>query len=88
MVSPEVQASVHDDGLALLQVSTGRVFLCNRIASRIWCGVVKGLNAEAISDEISRECGVKRDLVERHTYSFLAELERRGLLNRGAGAQG
>ena len=82
-VAPEVRASVHEDGLALLHIPTGRMFLCNRTGSRIWQGVVKGLSTDAICEEISRECGVARDLVEQHTSSFLAELERRGLVTGG-----
>ena len=84
-VSPEVRASAHEDGLALLHIPTGRVFLCNRTASRIWQGVVKGLSAQTISEEISQECGVELDVVQQHTSSFLAELERRGLVTRRAG---
>ena len=78
----EVRASVHEDGLALLHIPTGRFFLCNRTGSRIWQGLAKGLSTDAICEEISRECGVARDLVEQHTSSFLAELERRGLVTR------
>lgn len=80
-ISPEVRASAHEDGLALLHIQTGRVFLCNRIGSRIWQSLAKGLSADAIVEQISRECGVARDLVAQHTSSFLAELERRGLVS-------
>lgn len=86
-IAPEVGASVHQDGLALLHIPTGRVFVCNRIGSRIWQGLVRGLSIDAISEEISRECGVTRELVERHTSSFLTELEHRGLVTRRAGAK-
>jgi hypothetical protein len=79
-ISPEVRASLHDDGLTILHIPTGRVFVCNRTASRIWQGVAKGLTADAISEEISRECDVARDLVQQHTSKFLTELERRGLV--------
>lgn len=82
----EVRTSVHEDGLALLHIPTGRMFLCNRTGARIWQGIVKGLSIEAIAEEISRECGVARALVERHTSSFLAELESRGLVTRRTGA--
>jgi hypothetical protein len=58
------------------------MFLCNRTGARIWQGIVKGLSAEAISQEISREFGVARAVVQQHTSSFLAELERRGLVSR------
>jgi hypothetical protein len=81
-VAPDVGASAHEDGLTILHIPTGRVFLCNRTGSRIWQGVVQGLSADAISREISREVGVALELVERHTSSFLRELERRGLVTR------
>jgi len=81
-VAPEVSASVHADGVALLHIPTGKVYLCNRTASRIWDGVVKGFTAEAICNELSRECGVGREVVEQHTFSFLSELERRRLVIR------
>ena len=57
-VAPDVRASVHEDGIALLHISTGRVFLCNQTGSRIWQGVVAGLSADAISEQISRDWGV------------------------------
>jgi hypothetical protein len=78
----EVRASVHDEGLALLDISTGKVFLCNETGSLIWQGITAGLSAEAICEEISREFGVAADLVLRQTSAFIAELERRGLLVR------
>ena len=81
----EVRTSAYEDGLALLHIPTGRMFLCNRTGSHIWQGVVKGLTTEAITEEISRECGVARALVQQHTCSFLAELESRGLVTRRTG---
>jgi coenzyme PQQ synthesis protein D (PqqD) len=78
----EVRASVHDDGLALLDLSTGKVFLCNETGSLIWQGIVAGLTPDAICEEISREFGVAADLVRRQTAAFLMELERRGLVVR------
>jgi hypothetical protein len=81
-VASEVRTSDHEDGLALLHIPTGKMFLCNRTGARIWQGIVKGLSPEAISQEISREFGVARAVVQQHTSSFLAELERRGLVTR------
>jgi hypothetical protein len=78
----EVRASVHNDGLALLHLSTGKVYLCNETGSLIWQGIVAGLSPDAICEEISREFGVAADLVRRQTSPFLCELERRGLLVR------
>ena len=86
-IAPDVHVSVHDEGLALLDVSSGRVFLCNRTGARIWQGVEAGLDADSIAGEISRECGVTWQLVSRHTTAFLSEVERRGLVVRKAVAQ-
>ena len=83
-IAPGVRASAHDDGLALLHISTGRVFLSNQTGLRIWQGVVAGLTADAISEEISRDWGVGWEVVRRDTSSFIFELERRGLVIRKA----
>ena len=79
-VAPEVRVSDHGDGLALLHIPTGRVFVCNRTASRIWKGIENGVTPEAISGEISQEAGIGRDLVHQHTSAFVAELKRRRLV--------
>jgi hypothetical protein len=83
-VAPEVRVSDHGDGLALLHIPTGKVFVCNRTASRIWQGIENGLTPEAISGQISQESGIRRELVHQHTSAFVAELKRRKLVIHGA----
>jgi hypothetical protein len=78
--APEVRVSDHGDGLALLHIPTGKVFVCNRTASRIWQGIANGLTPEAISGQISQESGIRRELVHQHTSAFVAELKRRRLV--------
>ena len=78
----EVRASAHKDGLVLLHIPSGRVFLCNRTGARVWQGLSRGLNLDAIADDISREYGVARDLVEQHTASFIIDLEQHGFITR------
>ena len=81
-IAPEVRASAHLDGLVLLHIPSGRVFLCNRTGARIWKELSNGLDSDAIVDEISREYGVARDMAERHTTSFLTDLEQHGFVTR------
>ena len=81
-VTPETRVSAHKDGLALLHIPSGRVFVCNRTGARIWQGILKGFSLEAVSEQISREYGLACDVVQRDTQSFLSELERQGLLTR------
>jgi len=83
-VAAEVRASAHKDGLVLLHIPSGRVFLCNRTGARVWQGLARGLNVDAIADEISREYGVTRDLVQQHTSSFVTDLEQHGFVSRWA----
>ena len=79
-VRPDVRASFHPDGLTLLHISTGRVFVCNRTGARIWQGMSAGLNLDAIAEEISGEYGVAHDLARQHAGSFLGELHRQGFV--------
>ena len=81
-IAPHVRASVHSDGVALLNIASGKLFLCNETGSQIWQGIAQGLSPEVIVERISREADVGWELVERHTSLFLAELERRGLVVR------
>ncbi len=82
--APDVHVSAHDEGIALLQVSTGRVFLCNGTGARIWRSALAGLSTRDICEEISRDFGVGCDIVEPQTSTVLSQLERRGLVIRKA----
>lgn len=84
VVSNDVRASFHEDGIAILNLSTGKVFLSNETGSRIWRGLVAGLSPDAIGEELSREFGVAREVIHRHTSGFLNDLEQRGLVIRKA----
>ena len=82
-VSPFVRVSAHDEGLALLHIQRGQVFLCNRTGSRIWKGLFEGHKPEDVADDISRHYGIQAEIARKHTFSFVGELERRGLVTRG-----
>ena len=81
-ISPLVRASSHDKGLTLLNIQSGKVFLCNRTGSNIWRGLVEGSRPEDVAQQISRQFDVDLDLARQHTFSFVGELERRGLITR------
>ena len=81
-ISPLVQVSEHDAGLALLNIRSGQVFVCNRTGSRIWKALNEGRRPEEITVEISQAYGVGIESAEQDTVSFVGELERRGLIIR------
>jgi len=80
--SPEIRLSAHGDGLVILHIPSGRVFVCNSTGCRIWKGVLKGSSADAVSEDISREFGVAPALAREHTKAFVTKLEQQGLLLR------
>ena len=80
--SPEIRLSAHGDGLVILHIPSGRVFVCNSTGCRIWNGVAKGSTADAVSEEISREFGVSPAVAREDTMAFVAKLEQQGLLLR------
>jgi hypothetical protein len=81
-VSPGTHASLHDDGLALLHIPSGRVFLCNRTAARIWQGASKGLSLDELSEEMSRKYCIGLDVAREDTHSLVSQMELHGLVLR------
>ena len=75
----DVRASFHLDGLTLLHIPTGRVFVCNRIGALICRCILKGWSADSIADEISRHFCLSRDLVQRDICEFVDELRKQGI---------
>lgn len=86
-VTPGVQASLHENGMVLLHIPTGRVFQSNRTGARIWQGLSVGLQPSAIVTEISQHYGVPQDLVARDTASFLTALEQQGFVTRSGNSK-
>ncbi|HYL73916.1 MAG TPA: PqqD family protein [Bryobacteraceae bacterium] len=81
-VASGVQASVHDDGVVLLHIPTGKVFQANHTGARIWQHLSSGMQPGVIATEISRHYGVPQDLATRDIASFLTALEQHGFVTR------
>ena len=86
-VAPQVLVSSHDEGLVLLHVPSGRIFQCNRTASRIWEGLSRGWNQDKIAEDISHAYGVPIETVHRDTQCFVDKLESNGFLTRCGSAR-
>ena len=83
-VSPETRASVHEEGLTILHIPSGRVFVCNRSAARIWLGASKGLSVDRLAEEMSGEYSVAPEIVQRDTRLLVSQMELHGLIIRSA----
>jgi len=86
-VTPGIQASVHENGVVLLHIPTGRLFQSNRTGAKIWQGLTSGLQPDVIAADISHHYGVPQDVAVRDTASFLTALEQHGFVARAASSQ-
>ena len=81
-VNPEAAASIHDEGILILQIGSGNMYTSNRAGARIWRGIERRLTLEAIVEEIRSTYQIDRTTAREHTVRFLAELERQTLVRR------
>jgi hypothetical protein len=81
-VSPDVKASVREDGIVLLHIARGLVFTSNRVGARIWQGLAASEGLAAITEAISREHGITRERATHDAAAFISTMETEGLLVR------
>jgi hypothetical protein len=86
MPSPEVRASLQEDGVVFLHLRSGIVFRSNRIGAAIWKGLGSRQELAAIASQIGREYGIPVEQAARDAAGFVAQLEAQGFLVRPAGA--
>lgn len=80
VVSSDVIASDHPDGVVFLHIGRGAVFTSNRMGARIWRGLADRQPLGSIAAAIAAEYGVEPERVERDARSFLADLQLRGFV--------
>jgi len=84
--SPEVRASLQEDGVVFLHLRSGIVFRSNRIGAAIWKGLGRRQDLASIASEIGREYGISAEQAARDAARFVAQLDAQGFLERHAGA--
>jgi hypothetical protein len=75
-VSNTVRSTHNQDGAIVLDVQQGQMFNLNFVGSRILELLKNGSTESAITDQISREFGVGRDLAENDVREFLQSLKK------------
>ena len=81
-VNPEATASIHDDGVVILHLGSGRFYTCNGTGARIWRAIQQRLSLEAIAQEISSAYEIALNTARQHTVRFVAELELHALIQQ------
>ena len=75
-----VTASLHEDGVVFLDAIEGRLFSANRVGADVWRAAARGLDLEAVAQEIAGGYGIAYATALADSERFLRELERHGLV--------
>jgi hypothetical protein len=75
-VSDTVRSTHNRDGAILLDIRQGQMFNVNFVGSRILELLKNGCTEAAITEQISREFGVGRELAETDMRQFLQALKK------------
>lgn len=79
-VSDTVRSTHTQDGAVALDIRQGQIFNLNPTGSRILELIKSGSREAAIVEEISRQFGIDRTIVERDVQEFVATLQEHQLL--------
>jgi hypothetical protein len=78
--STNVRSTVTDEGVVLLDVSSGKIFHSNPVGSRVWIKLQEGSPLPKIVDEITAEFNAPREQVEADVEEYVQSLKTGGLI--------
>jgi hypothetical protein len=81
-IPDSVRSTHNQDGGTVLDILHGQMFRLNPVGSRILDLLGSGYDQMRITDEISREFSIAREIVEADVQEFLATLEKHRLIER------
>lgn len=79
-VSPQVKASIHPDGVLLIDLAKGTVFSANRAGALIWRAAEERWSADRLASKMSGEFDIPKETAQRDAAEFLDRLKTEGLL--------
>ena len=79
-IAEGVRSTHERDGAVVLDIHQGQMFTLNIVGSQILGMLERGWPETKIAHEISREFGIRSDIVERDVREFIACLEKHKLL--------
>lgn len=81
-VDTEAAGSIHENGIVILHIGSGRVYAANKTGARIWQGIVQEQPLEAIANELSDEYQIPVPVACEHVGAFISALECHSLVQR------
>jgi hypothetical protein len=81
-ISADTRVSPHAEGLTLLHIPSGQIFICNRTAARIWQGATEGRCLDEVSEEMSRQFRIGREVAQKDACTIVSQMELHGLIIR------
>jgi Coenzyme PQQ synthesis protein D (PqqD) len=82
-LSEQVRSTHSQDGAIVLDILHGQMFRLNLVGSRMLELLKQGHSEREITEQISQEFSVERQIVETDLHEFLAHLEKHHLLELG-----
>jgi hypothetical protein len=79
-LSDQVRSTHNQDGAVVLNIRQGEMFRLNLVASMMFELLKQGRTEAQIVEEISRDFGTVREIVENDVREFLVHLEKLNLL--------
>jgi Coenzyme PQQ synthesis protein D (PqqD) len=79
-IAPDVKASLHAEGVVLINLRRGTVFSANRVGAIIWNAAAERWSLQRVAESISQEFHVPAEAAQEDAAAFLAQLASEGLL--------
>jgi len=79
-IAPDVKASLHSEGIVLINLRRGTVFSANRIGAMIWNAAAERWSLDRVASSISSEFHIPARTAQQDAAEFLAQLAAEGLL--------
>ena len=79
-IAAHVKASLHADGVVLMDLNQGTVFSANRAGAIIWNAAVERWSLDRLAESISSEFHIPTQSAQDDAAGFVAQLAAEGLL--------
>jgi hypothetical protein len=79
-ISDAIRSTCTKDGAVLLDIHQGRILGLNKMGSRVFEMLHRGLDQDQIAGEISKDFGVDADYARTDVLDFIKTLQRHNVL--------